>query len=175
IAPGLTEAGLDRVAVHLFLLYWGMISFITPPVAIGAYAAATVAKSDPMKTGFEAMRLGSIIYFVPFFFVLNPALIGRGSIGEIALVLSTTIVGIVLISGGLQGYLYGVGTIASTALGRLGRTLLVIGGGVLALPGNEKLIGLQHGEINAVALVLIVLAVIACRGARTEPLPRPSA
>ncbi|MEZ5741483.1 MAG: TRAP transporter large permease subunit [Burkholderiaceae bacterium] len=117
LAPALVQGGLDPLAVHLFMMYWGMISFITPPVAIGAFAAASVAQSDPMKTGFEAMRLGSIIYFVPFFFVLNPALIGRGPIGEVLLVLSTTIVGIVFISGGLQGYLYGIGAIRNTIAG----------------------------------------------------------
>ena len=94
VAPALTQGGLDKLAVHLFLMYWGMISFITPPVAIGAFAAATVAKAEPMRTGFEAMRLGSIIYFVPFFFVLNPALIGRGTWDEVAVVIVTTIIGI---------------------------------------------------------------------------------
>ena len=122
VAPALTGGGLDNLAVHLFLMYWGMISFITPPVAIGAFAAATVAKADPMRTGFEAMRLGSIIYFVPFFFVLNPALIGRGDAMEIVIVLITTVLGIGLISAGLQGYLYFVGKLDG-AMGMAGRAL----------------------------------------------------
>ena len=158
VAPALTTGGLDKLAVHLFLMYWGMISFITPPVAIGAFAAATVAKADPMKTGFEAMRLGSIIYFVPFFFVLNPALIGRGEASEIAIVLVTTVAGISLIAAGLQGYLYYVGKLDG-AIGMVGRVLLVLGGIVLALPGNE-VIGYNHWEINAAAAVLIALGVV---------------
>ncbi len=169
VAPALTQGGLDRLAVHLFLMYWGMISFITPPVAIGAFAAATVAKADPMKTGFEAMRLGSIIYFVPFFFVLNPALIGRGEWSEIAIVIVTTIAGITLIAGGLQGYLYGIGKLDGNALAWLGRAGLVIGGIVLALPGNE-VIGYSHWQINAAAAVVIVIGVVfSWLGRRIEP------
>ena len=137
-------------------MYWGMISFITPPVAIGAFAAATVAKADPMKTGFEAMRLGSIIYFVPFFFVLNPALIGRGEASEIAIVLVTTFAGITLIAGGLQGYFYGIGKIDGNPMAWIGRAGLVIGGIVLALPGNE-VIGYSHWQINSAAAVIIAI------------------
>lgn len=158
VAPALTDGGLDKLAVHLFLMYWGMISFITPPVAIGAFAAATVAKADPMRTGFEAMRLGSIIYFVPFFFVLNPALIGRGELSEVLIVLTSTIAGIGLIAGGLQGYLYGVGKLDGV-MGMIGRILLVVGGVVLALPGNE-IIGYDHWEINAAAATIVATAVL---------------
>ena len=62
LAPALVRGGLDPMAVHLFILYWGMVSYITPPVALGAFAAATIAQANPMRTGFEAMRLGSVIY-----------------------------------------------------------------------------------------------------------------
>ncbi len=168
VAPALTEGGLDKLAVHLFLMYWGMISFITPPVAIGAFAAATVAKAEPMKTGFEAMRLGSIIYFVPFFFVLNPALIGRGEWSEIAIVLVTTVAGIGLISAGLQGYLYGVGKLDGNGMAWIGRALLVIGGIILALPGNE-VIGYTHWQINAAAAVVIALGVVTSWLGRRPP------
>jgi len=162
IAPALVAGGLDKLAVHLFLMYWGMISFITPPVALGAYAAASIAQSDPMKTGLEAMRLGSIIYFVPFFFVLNPALIGQGPGGEIALVLSTAVIGIVLIASGLQGYLYGVGALDGGGAAWPGRVLLVIGGLILAAPANPKILGLTHLQINSAALAVAVVGVMLC-------------
>jgi len=176
LAPALTQGGLNPLAVHLFMMYWGMISFITPPVAIGAYAAATVAKSDPMKTGLEAMRLGSIIYFVPFFFVLNPALIGQGSLGEIVITFGSALFGIVLISAGLQGYVYGIGAVGNGLLGWLGRTLLVIGGIVLALPGNSPIIGYSHLELNSTAIVIALGGLVACwLGRRTGPAPVVSA
>ena len=72
-APALVEVGLNPMAVHMFIFYWGMLSFITPPVALGAFAAASIAKTSPMQTGFEAMRFGSVIYFIPFFFAFQPA------------------------------------------------------------------------------------------------------
>jgi TRAP transporter 4TM/12TM fusion protein len=80
LAPALIGGGLMPLAVHLFILYWGMLSFITPPVALGAFSAASIAQSSPIATGFEAMRLGVAIYLVPFLFVLNPSLIGSGAL-----------------------------------------------------------------------------------------------
>lgn len=172
LAPALTQGGLNPLAVHLFMMYWGMISFITPPVAIGAYAASTVAKSDPMKTGLEAMRLGSIIYFVPFFFVLNPALIGQGTLYEVTVTFGAALIGIVLISAGLQGYLYGVGAAGNGLFGWVARLLLVVGGIILALPGNSPLIGLTHFELNAAAIVIAGLGALACYvGRRPGPAP----
>ena len=159
LAPALTSGGLDPMAVHLFMLYWAMISFITPPVAIGAFAAATLAQAPPMKTGLQAMRLGTVIYFIPFFFVLNPALIGKGPIGEIMLVITTAIVGIVLIAASLQGYLIGVGSLPRLSGPTLiARILLFIGGFAFALPGGD-IIGYGHTELILFALTLSVLGI----------------
>ena len=66
LAPALINAGLDPLATHMFIMYWGMLSFITPPVALAAFAAASVANVSPMRAGIAAMRLGAIIYFIPF-------------------------------------------------------------------------------------------------------------
>lgn len=169
IAPALIAQGLDKLAVHLFLLYWGMISFITPPVALGAYAAASLAKSNPMKTGFEAMRLGSIIYFVPFFFVLNPALIGRGAPLEIVVVLVTAVAGIVLICAALQGYLYGIGPLDGNGLFAWpARLLLAFSGLALALPGS-KVTGFTHWELFEISAVFGVAgAALAWLGRRKQ-------
>ncbi len=134
LAPALINLGLDKVAVHLFILYWGMVSFITPPVALGAFAAATLAGSSPMRTGLEAMRLGSIIYFLPFFFVLNPALVLNGPIDQIIIELSTAIIGIGLIAAGLQGHLVLMGSMYNDALALLARFMLIASGLLLAYP-----------------------------------------
>jgi TRAP-type uncharacterized transport system fused permease subunit len=111
LAPALTSNGLDKVAVHLFMLYWAIISFITPPVAIGTFAAASIAGANGIKTGLQAMKLGSVIYFIPFFFVLNPTLIGRGELTDIIIVFISAVIGIVLIASSLQGYLIGLGNL----------------------------------------------------------------
>ena len=79
VAPALEKLGLNKMAVHMFIFYWGMLSSITPPVAIASFAAAGIAGAPAMKTGWESMWVGSIIYFIPFFFVLNPALVLQGA------------------------------------------------------------------------------------------------
>jgi TRAP-type uncharacterized transport system fused permease subunit len=108
LAPALVNARLDPLAVHLFIMYWGMVSFITPPVALAAFTAASIGNTSPMRTGVEASRLGSAIYVVPFFFVLNPALILRGETIDIVFMVATALVDIVLIGSALQGYLVGI-------------------------------------------------------------------
>ncbi|MCG8511664.1 MAG: TRAP transporter fused permease subunit [Rhodospirillales bacterium] len=160
LAPALTASGLDKVAVHLFMLYWGMVSFITPPVALGAFAGASIAKANPMKTGLEAMRLGSIIYFLPFFFVLNPALIARAAPLEIATVTLTALAGIVVISGALQGYVLGYGRIADQkAVSFVARAALLVGGTALVLPGGD-LTGQSHASLVIVGITAIAAGLI---------------
>ena len=159
LAPALTGSGLDKVAVHLFMLYWGMISFITPPVAIGAFAAASVAGANGIRTGVEAMKLGSVIYFIPFFFVLNPALIGRGSIYDILIVFFSAVIGIILISSSLQGYLIGIGDLKkSKHLEWPIRIMLGFSGILMALPGGD-VTGYSNYEINIFATALFALPI----------------
>ncbi len=160
LAPALTGSGLDKVAVHLFMLYWGMISFITPPVAIGAFAAASVAGANGIRTGVEAMKLGSVIYFIPFFFVLNPALIGRGSIYDILIVFFSAVIGIILISSSLQGYLIGIGDLKNSKyLEWPIRIMLGLSGILMALPGG-KVTGYSNYEINIFATALFFLPIL---------------
>jgi len=153
LAPALVQVGMEPMAVHMFVLYWGMLSFITPPVALGAFAAASVAKCEPMETGIEAMRIGTVIYFIPFFFVFNPALLLIGTPVEIVVVLVTALIGILLVSAGLQGYLIGVGSLGGRAIGLIGRVFLVAGGLTLAAPGGGML-GLSHWTLVMAAVVL---------------------
>ena len=146
LAPALIQGGLDPMSVHLFILYWGMLSFITPPVALGAFAAASIAGSSALATGFKAMRLGSIIYFIPFFFVLEPALIMSGSWWETLLATAKVGIGIIFIAGALQRYLIGLGLLAREGAVRIiGRTLIALGGGLIALPTTE-VIGIDVGQ-----------------------------
>ncbi len=170
LAPALSNAGLNPMAVHMFMLYWGMLSFITPPVALGAFAAASLARSDPMRTGFEAMRLGSVIYFIPFFFVLNPALIMQGSFVEVMAVLIPALIGVILLAGSLQGCVLGVGDLTtSPVLGWPLRAVLLVAALLFVTPGGE-LTGYGHLELSLAALVLAVpalaIAWFANRGVR---------
>lgn len=138
LAPALEAGGLNQLAVHLFILYWGMVSFITPPVALGAFAASTMAGSNAIKTGVEAMRLGGVIYIAPFFFVLNPALIGQAPAWEVTVALTSALIGVAMISSALQGYISLVGPVAGPA-GLPLRVLLFFGGVLIAKPATELL------------------------------------
>jgi TRAP transporter 4TM/12TM fusion protein len=112
LGPALIEFGLDPIASHLFILYWGMISYITPPVALAAVAASVIAGSGQMETAMTAMRLGSIKFVLPFILVLTPALILRGDDpAEIVAVITACSAAIVLMAAGFEGYLYGIGRI----------------------------------------------------------------
>lgn len=105
IIPALIELGLEPHVAHLFAVYFAAISLITPPIAITSYAAAGIAESDTTKTSWNAMRLGSAAYIVPFFFVFNPALLLEGSFGEVFLAVLSALVGIIALSAGLQAFL----------------------------------------------------------------------
>ena len=164
LAPALINGGMNPMAVHMFILYWGMLSFITPPVAIGAFAAASVAGSSPMRTSFVSMQMGSIIYFIPFFFVLEPALLLQGSAMEILVAIACAIGGIILIAGGLQGYLPRLGDLSQRGLMHWPlRALFVVGGLFLAMPHNPyvpvsetMLFVLSFGLIAAAILLTLV-------------------
>ena len=153
LAPALIQGGgLDPLAVHMFILYWGMLSFITPPVALGAFAAATVAGSKPMETGFQAMRLGSVIYVIPFLFVLNPALILQGGWAEISVVLVQAFVGVVLIASAMQGYLVWVGDLTLNAVLQWPiRLMLIVAGITMAIPGGGA-VPLENMELALISM-----------------------
>jgi TRAP transporter 4TM/12TM fusion protein len=122
MGPALIEFGLNPIASHLFILYWGMLSYITPPVALAAVASSVIAGSNQMETAVKAMRLGSITFVLPFIFVLTPALILIGDPGEIVITVAACSTAIVLMASGFEGYLYGIGKI-----GRPMRILMMIG------------------------------------------------
>jgi TRAP transporter 4TM/12TM fusion protein len=165
LAPPLINAGFDRVAVHLFMMYWGMVSFITPPVALASFVAAGLAGAAPLKVGLQSMRLGSTMYFVPFFFVLNPALILRGEPLEITVVVATAVIGIWLIASALEGYMVGFGLLGDGFLAGVARLLLLAAGLTMALPGGGEL-ELSHLQLSLVGLGLAGAAVVLATVAR---------
>ncbi|MDH4190888.1 MAG: TRAP transporter fused permease subunit [Betaproteobacteria bacterium] len=105
VAPALVEVGVLPIAAHLYVMYFGMMSMITPPVALAAFAAAGLARADPMRTGWEAVRFGWSAYIVPFLFVLSPTLLLIGPPEDVAIAIVTAVYGIWLASVGVIGYL----------------------------------------------------------------------
>ncbi|MBT8455198.1 MAG: TRAP transporter fused permease subunit [Rhodobacteraceae bacterium] len=126
VAPSLVEAGIQPIAAHLFILYFGMMSMITPPVALAAFAAATITKDDPLRTGFAAMRIGWAAFILPFVFVATPAILMDTGWGSIALNAGLAAVGIMAVTAGIVGFW-------GRRLGALLRIALTLLGG-LALP-----------------------------------------
>lgn len=104
VAPSLAEVGVQPIAAHMYVMYFGMMSMITPPVALAAFAAAGIAGSDPMRTGFEACRFGWSAFVVPFLFVLSPTLLLIGPPASVALAVVTAALGIWLASIAVIGY-----------------------------------------------------------------------
>ncbi len=130
IGPAMVDVGIDPIAGHLFILYWGMLSYITPPVALAAFAAAIVAKTDGMRTGILAMRLGAINFILPFLFALNPTLVMRGDTMDIIHNVGTAIIAVWLIACGGEGWLHGVGRLKPYA-----RLLLLGAACLFIIPG----------------------------------------
>lgn len=112
LAPALVDGGLDPIASHLFILYWGMLSYITPPVALAAVAASTIAGANALATGVMAMRLGAILFILPFLFVMHPTLILNGAPLAIVHDVTTAVIAVWLLASSFEGWLYGFGRIS---------------------------------------------------------------
>ena len=104
-APALERMGVDQLAAHLFVFYFAIIACVTPPVSICAYAGAGIADADPVETGFAAAKLAIAGFIVPYMFVYNPALVTRGTLVDIFFSSVTALIGVVVLAGGLQGWL----------------------------------------------------------------------
>ena len=149
IAPSLIKLGVNPIAAHMFVLYYGLMSMITPPVAIAAFAAASLSGAKPMETGATAVRLGWIAYVIPFVFVLSPSLLGQGSTVDIVSATITAFMGVWISSCGLIGYMFGPLTV-------LYRLLFFISGILLLLPADAIPNGIA---INGAGLALGILVV----------------
>ena len=146
LAPALTEAGFSQMAAHLFILYWAMLSYITPPVAMAAVAAASIAKAPAMQTGVTAMRLGALLFVLPFLFVLNPNLILEGDALHVTMAVGTAIVSILMLSAASERWIY----ILNRSARGWEAVVLLIGGLCLLVPERmSDLIGFA-----ALALVM---------------------
>ena len=154
VAPGLSKLGILPIAAHLFIFYFGMLSMVTPPVCLASYAAASIGKTDPVRTGWEAMRLCAIAYVVPFLFVFSPSLLLIGSWYAVAVSIVTASFGAVLLGIGLVGYLF-------RPIGPLRRLLFVVAAAGLLIPVVET--GSYTNltwAVNAGGLLLAVVMIV---------------
>lgn len=105
IIPTLTTMGIDPVCAHFFAFYFAVVSNITPPVCVAAFAGAAIAEGAPMKTGFRAFIIGSAAYVIPFLFIYHPATLALGSLGEIAVAAVDGVIAVLSLAVCVSGYL----------------------------------------------------------------------
>jgi TRAP transporter 4TM/12TM fusion protein len=138
MGPALIKLGIEPIAAHMFLFYYGTISFITPPVSVGAYVAAGIAGGNPWQTGIRAALLGAAAFVVPWSFAYNPALVLAGSVYETVREFVLCCLGALFIAPAVVGYLW----LSPRRIKMWERLLLGCGGVVLLAPfSNYFLIG----------------------------------
>ena len=148
LGPVMTKLGAETLAVHMFVFYFGVLSAITPPVAIGAFAAAPIAEANPMRTAFVAVRLALVGFVIPFIFVYEPSLLLIGDFDPVGFIRVCVALGLAiwLLNTGIEGF-------ARTRLSWPARVLRVVvaGGLIMQFPM------LQYAMI-VVAVALLFLS-----------------
>lgn len=145
--PALLQLGVSLMAAHLFVVYFSIISAITPPVAVAAYAAAGIADCDPSKCGWEATKLDLAAFIVPFMFVYNGTLLLEGSVVDTVVSVVLACLGVIALAGGVQGYII-------KEINRIERIALLIAG----------LLMIDAGYITDIIGVVIMAAVLVTSG-----------
>jgi TRAP transporter 4TM/12TM fusion protein len=160
VAPGLVQMGVPKMAAHMFIFYMGVTSDLTPPTCLSPFAAAAIAGSPPMATAWQAMRLGAVLFIVPFMFVYQPALLMLGPWSEILLAFTRATFGVFCLAAGLQGWLRCRATVFDRAL--------LVTAGILFVTPNAI------ADVAALALLGLVWALQSFRRA-TGVAPAPAA
>ena len=141
MAPALIRLGVSDMAAHLFVIYWGLASFYTPPTCIAVFVTSSIANSKVWPTGWEAVRLGIAAFLIPFAFVYNPGLLMQGSVVDIVMAVVTAALGAALLAAGIRGYGFAL-------LNPIQRVIVFGGGLLLIAPGlTMPAIGLGVGAV----------------------------
>jgi TRAP-type uncharacterized transport system fused permease subunit len=156
-APPLIKLGVNPLAAHLFVFYFGLVSLITPPVAIAAFVAANLAGSKPMETAVQAVRLGWTALVVPFMFVMSPNLIMQGKPINVLIAVATALLGVWIATTGILGYLF-------QPMRPLTRAFAIAAGVALMIP-NQAFAGAVYIEVAGfiIAAVLVTGEVFTSR------------
>mgnify|MGYP006281728887 CR=1 FL=1 len=157
-APPLVQLGIGGLEAHFFVLYFGLLSMISPPVALAAFAAASVASASPMRTAMEAVRFGWIAFILPFVFVYQPGLLMQGSVLDILTITLSTLIAVPLVTAAIVGY-------GRRRLAVFERVLALALGVVAILPHTTPWLTVATAAASAVGAGLIALHVTANRTA----------
>ena len=169
IGPVLSQLGVIPLAAHFFIFYFGMMSMVTPPVALAGYAAASIAGTPVMRTSWEAFKVSLVGFTLPFMFVYRPQLlmldpVTGGTASAISIVgpLIAGVLGVTAFAAGLAGFLV-------NRLSFQMRGLSFIAAGLLLAPGPEVMIfGIGLPVLDAVGLILFALLVVTNRTGRVD-------
>jgi TRAP transporter 4TM/12TM fusion protein len=132
VAPGLVQLGIPLLTAHFFVFYFAVLSAITPPVALASYAAAGISGANPMATSVTSFKFGLAAFIVPFMFFYNSSLLMEGTSLEILRAAGTAIIGVFLLSSGVQGWFLGGVAAWFLRVALVVAALLMIEGGLLS-------------------------------------------
>jgi len=147
-APTLINLGISEMSTHLFIVYFSIVSAITPPVAVAAFAAAGIAKESPTRVGFEAIRIGIASFIIPFGFIFHPSLLKDGTIIQMVYSITIIMISLFALTSGMIGYMNGV-------LNVYGRTLLFI---------SSSLMLFSNIFINIIGITLLLSVYFLSKG-----------
>ena len=170
-APALAEFDVPILLAHMFVFYFGIFANVTPPVALAAFAGAGIADGDPMRTGFQALKLSLAGFLIPFIFIYEPALLlidveglmtnardyPMASFIDVAIVLVSTGIGLVALSAGLEGFF-------KTHINPIFRVLLIASALLLVVPET-------YTDIIGLGLAIVIFVFNYLKWKRQEPLP----
>ena len=152
IVPALVKIGIEPIAAHMFAFYFGVVSSITPPVALAAFAGAAIAKTPPMATAVEATRVGIAKYLAPLIFVYNPSLLFVGPLWMTVVSSIVALAGLWVLSMALEGWYRG-------ALSALHRAALLIAAILLLYPPTHALFGLNGWAVSVIGAAIAAVVI----------------
>jgi TRAP transporter 4TM/12TM fusion protein len=167
-APALAEFGIPILLAHMFVFYFGIFANVTPPVALAAFAGAGVSGGNPMTTGFQALKLSIAGFLIPFLFIYEPALLLVDTEGlmtnareyplagfmDVAIVVATTLIGLLALSAGLEGFF-------KTHINVIFRAVLILTALLLIVPET-------YTDIIGVGVAILILAMNYVKWKKTE-------
>lgn len=159
VAPTLVEMGIPPLAAHFFVFLFGIISMLTPPVAMSAYVAATIAGAPMMTTGIQAFRIALPTFIVPFMFIYGPQLLGIGAWWQVLLAIITAVIGVISFTAGIQGWILAAAR-AWERLGLIGAALLMMKPGLAT-------------DVIGLGLLAAIMVIHRWRAQRPLPGPEP--
>ena len=157
--PALVSAGVEPIAAHFFVLYCGCLSMITPPLAVAAFTAASIAEAKPIQTSLVACKLGWVAFVIPFLFVYSPALLFEGDISSVLVALLFAALGVWVVCLALARYCFG-------PIAAIPSMLLLCSGLALLLPNS---LFPSAVYVNVAGLVLaLLICLYYCLSSRSE-------